>query len=157
MSSHDFRLAVAGNGDTPWNILDQLSKDKNELVRADVAYHKNTPLSTLRQLFGDKSERVITSLASNKKISNNSSLVSQLLQNKSESIRLRLARSSQTSETILEELSLDRSESVLAAVAANTNISMNSFIILDRCQSSIVKRILAENPVIAVLPSKHAF
>ena len=61
------RFSVAGNINTPVNLLEFLSNDSDALVRKSVAKNPNTPLRILKKLANDSDALVRESVSENPK------------------------------------------------------------------------------------------
>jgi len=59
------RRNVAGNPNTPVEVLIKLSTDENKDVRSSVAWNRNTPVEVLIKLASDENEDVRSSVAGN--------------------------------------------------------------------------------------------
>lgn len=65
--TEDERAKLAKNPNTPGDILDQLSRDEEVLVRVYVAGNHSTPVETLAELSRDQEEWIRTVVAKNPK------------------------------------------------------------------------------------------
>lgn len=106
------RWAVAKSHHTPIDILESLSKDKVNLVRALVATNPNTPVKVLTKLFND--EKIVRDgLSGNKNTP--SKLLDILAFDKDKMVRLRVAENRNTSVSILKEMLKDDDQNVSKA------------------------------------------
>ncbi len=106
------RWAVAKNPHTPSEILEKLSLDAINLVRALVATNPNTPVSTLHRLFND--EKIVRDGLSGNP-STPVKLLNILADDKDKMVRLRVAENPSTSKEILEKLLKDSDPDVSKA------------------------------------------
>lgn len=106
------RWAVAKNPHTPSDILELLSKDSVNLVRALVATNPNTPSETLSKLFHD--EKIVKD-----GLSGNSSTPDKILTllacDEDRMVRLRVAENPAISNTLLTKLCEDNDNDVKTA------------------------------------------
>ncbi|BCD61101.1 MULTISPECIES: hypothetical protein [unclassified Nitratiruptor] len=106
------RWAVAKNPHTPAEILEKLSQDSVNLVRALVATNPNTPVQCLYTLFED--EKIVRD-----GISGNPNAPKELLEKLSQDsdklVRLRVAENPSTPKEILEKLIEDVDKDVSKA------------------------------------------
>lgn len=107
------RWAVAKNHFTPIDILEKLSSDPINLVRALVATNPNTPTSTLNKLFSD--EKIVRDGLSGN-FNTPLKLLNVLANDVDKMVRLRVAENPSTSIDILKSL-LDDSEPNVAKAA----------------------------------------
>lgn len=107
------RWAVAKNHFTPADILETLSNDSINLVRALVATNPNTPISILNKLFSD--EKIVRDgLSGNPNTP--SKLLNVLAADSDKMVRLRVAENPSVTAEILKSL-LDDSEPNVAKAA----------------------------------------
>lgn len=110
--SMEARWAVAKNPHTPLEVLEILSKDKVNLVRALVATNPHTPSSVLEKFFGD--EKIVRDgLSGNPNTSKK--LLHVLADDSDKMVRLRVAENPSASKETLEKLSKDSVEDVQKA------------------------------------------
>lgn len=108
----DARWAVAKVRHTPVEILDMLSQDNVNLVRALVATNPNTPVSTLEKLFSD--EKIVRDgLSGNPNTPQK--LLNILADDSDKMVRLRVVENPSTTKAILEKLQDDVEDSVKIA------------------------------------------
>lgn len=110
------RWAVAKNPHTPVEILETLSKDKINLVRALIATNPKTPAKTLETFFSD--EKIVRD-----GLSGNPSTPLKLLKilsdDKDKMVRMRLAENPSATIEILEKLLKDDDANVSKASEVN--------------------------------------
>lgn len=110
--SMEARWAVAKNPHTPIDVLDILSNDKINLVRALVATNHNTPTKTLDKFFSD--EKIVRDgLSGNPNTSEK--LLKILADDSDKMVRLRIAENPASTNTILEKLLQDTEQDVVKA------------------------------------------
>lgn len=106
------RWAVAKSHHTPVDILETLSLDKVNLVRALVATNPNTPINILSKLFND--EKIVRDgLSGNKNTP--SKLLDILAFDKDKMVRLRVAENTNTSISIIKKMLEDDDPNVSKA------------------------------------------
>ncbi|WP_187647539.1 hypothetical protein [Nitrosophilus labii] len=106
------RWAVAKNPHTPAEVLEKLSRDEINLVRALVATNPNTPINVLQNLFSD--EKIVRDGLSGNP-STPVKLLNILADDKDKMVRLRVAENPSTTEEILKKLSNDPDQDVSKA------------------------------------------
>jgi len=107
------RWAVAKNHHTPTDILERLSKDPINLVRALVATNPNTPSSILSGLFGD--EKIVRDgLSGNPNTP--LKLLKVLSMDKDKLVRLRVVDNPSCSVEILKTMADDSEPDIVKAV-----------------------------------------
>lgn len=106
------RWAVAKNPHTPSEILEKLSQDEINLVRALVATNPNTSAEVLRKLFED--EKIVRDGLSGNP-STPIELLDELAKDSDKMVRLRVAENPSASKEILEKLSNDADADVSKA------------------------------------------
>jgi len=110
------RWAVAKNPHTPVEILEKLSKDKINLVRALVATNPKTPSKVLESLFSD--EKIVRDGLSGNP-STPIKILKVLSDDKDKMVRMRLAENRSATEDILNKLLKDSDENVAKASEVN--------------------------------------
>jgi len=110
------RWAVAKNPHTPVEVLERLSKDKVNLVRALVATNPKTPSRILESLFSD--EKIVRDgLSGNPSTPLN--LLKVLSDDKDKMVRMRLAENPSATEDILNKLLKDSDKNISKASEVN--------------------------------------
>ncbi len=115
------RWAVAKNPHTPAHVLEKLSKDSVNLVRALVATNPNTPPTILHNLFSD--EKIVRDgLSGNPNTP--AKLLKILADDADKMVRMRIAENPNASKELLQRLMNDSDENVRKA--AEVNLSKRS-------------------------------
>ena len=113
------RLLVAMNENTPGNVLEGLSKDEDWSVRQAVAENENTPGNVLEYLAKDKHWKVHCAVAENKNTP--VATLEILAKNEDENVRCTVAENENTPATVLEKLAKDNDPGVLISLIRNEN------------------------------------
>ncbi len=117
------RWAVAKNPHTPSYILEKLSKDDVNLVRALVATNPNTPPSILQNLFSD--EKIVRDgLSGNPNTP--AKLLNILSDDSDKMVRMRIAENPNASDELLKKLMEDSDENVCKAAEVNLSKRMKA-------------------------------
>ncbi|MEA5474278.1 HEAT repeat domain-containing protein [Synechococcus sp. CCY9201] len=145
------RQAVAWNSQTPAELLTLLAKDKNEDVRSAVAQNSQTPTELLTLLAKDKNEDVRWAVAGNRQTA---AEVLTLLAKDYKDVRRAVARNSQTPAELLTLLA--KGEYFRQAVAQNSQAPTELLTLLAKDEDEDVRRAVAKNsntpkPVVAEL------
>lgn len=106
------RWAVAKNPHTPQEVLEKLSRDGINLVRALVATNPNTPIDALNRLFSD--EKIVRDgLSGNPNTP--AKLLKVLADDVDKMVRLRVAENAASTQEVLQKLSHDNDADVAKA------------------------------------------
>lgn len=112
--SMEARWAVAKNPHTPAEILEKLSSDKINLVRALIATNSNTSSSTLEKFFSD--EKIVRDgLSGNPNTP--IKILNILADNNDKMVRLRVAENPSSTKEILLKLKKDGNQDVSLAAS----------------------------------------
>ena len=165
----EVRCAVAGNKNTPANMLTMLAHDKDEDVRSGVALNENTPVDVLVMLASDKDWWVRCVVASNKNtpiefltvlaqdevcsvrsyVARNKNtpieFLAVLAQDEERGVREQIALNESTSTELLAVLANDDVYEVRTAVAINGNTSADVLAMLAKDKYFFVRCAVAEN------------
>ena len=116
--SKNTRENIASDKNTPVNVLEKLSTDKDEWVRRCVALNTSTPTSVLERLSADEDDDVRRGVAENE---NTPAEVLAKLSTDSFTVRCGVASNVNTPVDILEKLSKDEEKDVRWSVAYNAS------------------------------------
>jgi len=114
------RRGVAGNTNTSPEVLDVLAKDEEGLVRSGVAWNPNTSPEVLGHLAKDKDVWVRGWVAGNPSAS--LEMLDTLAQDKSGWVRIAVAGNPSTSPTTLRGMTRDPNATVVKTVLCNPNL-----------------------------------
>ncbi|MDR0618285.1 MAG: HEAT repeat domain-containing protein [Bacteroidales bacterium] len=124
------RRDVAGNLNASVETLAELAKDKNALVRRNVAGNPNTSVETLAELAKDKNALVRRDVVHNPNTS--AAMLAELVKDKDELVRINVAGNPNTSVEVLTELAKDESELIRWGVIDNPNTPVKILAELER-------------------------
>lgn len=96
------KTEIANDPQTPPEVLEALSKDKNVRVRARVALNNKTPLETLKELSTDNQRIVRAAVARNERTT--SKMLRTLAQDKSVLVRKEVAGNQKTPVGVLKQM-----------------------------------------------------
>ncbi len=99
------RRVVAGNPNTPGQVLGRLSEDSNPLIRQRIAENPNSPIDVLRKLAGDVHSEVRLAVAENPSASTD--ILAKLAEDEDSDVRYGVAESPHMPEQILLLLAQD--------------------------------------------------
>ncbi len=142
----DEKMVLAENPDTPVHILNELAKDENFSVRAQVAWNDNVPDAALCIL---KDDACIYKVLENR-LSDGISLPDHVKESLATScepfVKRAVAYDTTCTEKMLAALSYDESEHVRIAVASNQLTPPDVLMRLTDDKEELVKRKVARNP-----------
>ena len=137
------RFELAENPNTSSEILDKLSHDEEDYIRAAVASNPNTQIGAMFKLAHDYKINVRFIVAKNTSFE---VILKKLSKDEEESVRSAVASNQNTSVEIFDKLSKDEKERVRDSVASNKNTSVEILDKLANDESKFVRYSVAENP-----------
>ncbi len=151
------RASLAKNPDTPVEILELLSKDKNYRVRCGVAENPSTPIEILKELANEKtmseddlySQLVLDGVAKNPSIPTalRAEIINVLLNDDlSPWIRSHVAGNELAPADVLRSLAMDKLAMVRRAVGRNPITPIDVLTSLSEDEHCWVRATVAENP-----------
>jgi 3-methyladenine DNA glycosylase AlkC len=135
---------IAENPNTPYEILTQLSIDKDDWVRRAIAVNSKTSPEILAQLARDKDYWVRKAVAEHPNTP--PEVLAQLANDKSGLVREQIAWNPNTTPEVLAQLAKDEDYYLIKAVAVNPNTHPESLAQLAKDERSYVRENVAQNP-----------
>ena len=112
---------LVDNRNLPLSVLRKLAQDKNKRIRSYVAMHPNTSIDMLWELTRDEESEVRRSILNHNAITKE--ILEFLSEDKDEFVRASVAHKTKKSVDLLRKLSKDKSSHVRAAVAKQSGLS----------------------------------
>lgn len=140
---------LAANPETPVEILELFSKDKNHVVRCGVAVNPATPISILKVLAKQDSNQIVQArVAENPSIpeSLRREVIEDLVNDLEPWIRCHVGWNRFAPVDVLKSLAKDKSADVRSAVARNPVTPIDVLILLADDEYNSVRAAAAENP-----------
>jgi hypothetical protein len=147
------RSVLAANPDTPVEILELFSKDKNHVVRCGVAVNPATPIGILKMLAKEESAKSESQIVQARVAENPSipeslrrEIIEDLVNDLEPWIRCHVGWNRQAPVDVLRSLAKDKWADVRAAVARNLVTPIEVLTLLAEDEHNSVRAAVAENP-----------